>query len=309
MTTERRLAAIMFTDIAGYSALTQRDEALALELLAEHFQLLRPVIAQHQGREIKTIGDSFMVEFASPLEALRCALAMQGTLNTRNLVCPKDRQIQIRIGIHLGEVEERDDDLFGDGVNIAARIEPLAEPGGICVTRSVHDQAVGKIESEFESLGTPELKNIATPIEAFKVLLPWSRSTSPRPPRHLQTVKSSDGPAPTYSIAVLPFSSGCSTSSSHAMKNPWHSSKRRRRSLRAAGCCLWWQRPAARWLSREWVAGTRRRRCGIGWQRTLGRRMCRPTASRGPVLPWGNLRRALSNWKRPMKLAIPCCAM
>src|SRR5688572_12729307 len=119
---ERRLAAIMFTDMVGYSAMMQRDPTLTLELLDEHHALLRPVIASHGGREVKTIGDAFLVEFASAVEAVQCALEMQTALTARNEAAPLERQISIRIGIHLGDVVVRDKDVFGDGVNIAARI-------------------------------------------------------------------------------------------------------------------------------------------------------------------------------------------
>jgi TolB-like protein/class 3 adenylate cyclase len=175
---QRRLAAIMFTDIVGYSALTQQNEALALELLESHFQMLRPIFPQHGGKEIKTIGDSFMIEFASPLNAVQCAIKMQGILHAHNTTQAEGRKIQIRIGIHVGDVETREADVFGDGVNIAARIEPLAEAGGICVTQQVHDQIHNKLDVELESIGVPDLKNIESKIEVFKVVLPWQQAVS-----------------------------------------------------------------------------------------------------------------------------------
>lgn len=180
--TERRLAAIMFTDMVGFSALTQRDEALALELLAEHQQLLRPVFAHHGGREIKATGDGFLVEFASALHAVRCAIAIQTALVERNASAPAERRIQLRIGLHLGDVEVRDDDVFGDGVNIAARIEPLAEPGGVCITGPVFDQVRNKIDHPLERLDNPELKNILLPIDVYRIVLPWSRRTAEAEP-------------------------------------------------------------------------------------------------------------------------------
>ncbi|MDD5220391.1 MAG: adenylate/guanylate cyclase domain-containing protein, partial [Candidatus Bipolaricaulis sp.] len=129
----RQLAAIMLTDIVGYTALTQVDEALTLALLEEHASLLRPLFAEHSGREIKGTGDGFLVEFPSALEAVRCAIEIQRALHERNSAVPLDRTIQVRIGVHLGDVVHRGSDIFGDGVNITARIEPLAEPGGICL--------------------------------------------------------------------------------------------------------------------------------------------------------------------------------
>src|SRR2546425_346043 len=123
----RKLAVIMFTDIVGYSALTQRDEELALELLGQHNELLRPIFAKYQGREIKTIGDAFLVEFASSLNAARCAVEIQERLSNYNTSAPSERRIHVRIGLHLGDVVYKDNDVFGDAVNIASRIEPLAE--------------------------------------------------------------------------------------------------------------------------------------------------------------------------------------
>jgi adenylate cyclase len=174
----RKLAAIMFTDMVGYSALTQRNEALALTLLHEHQRLLRPVFARRNGREVKAIGDGFLIEFASALEAVRCALEIQKVLVQHNSSEAPDRRIQIRIGLHLGDVETRDGDLFGDGVNIAARVEPLAEPGGICITGPIFDQIRNKIDEPLVRLGRPELKNIHVPIDVYRVVLPWTQGVT-----------------------------------------------------------------------------------------------------------------------------------
>jgi class 3 adenylate cyclase len=133
----RKLAAIMFTDMVGYSALSQRDDKLAQELLEEHRVVLREVFPHFNGTEIKTIGDAFLVEFNSALEAAQCAIEIQRTLAKRDADAPADRQIQVRIGIHIGDVVHRRGDVYGDGVNIASRIEPLASPGGICLTKIV----------------------------------------------------------------------------------------------------------------------------------------------------------------------------
>ncbi|MEE9463949.1 MAG: adenylate/guanylate cyclase domain-containing protein, partial [Candidatus Neomarinimicrobiota bacterium] len=140
----RKLAAIMFTDLVGYSALSQKNEAQALELLEEHRQLLRPLFAQHNGTEIKTIGDAFLVEFASAVEAVRCAIEIQKTLTAHTSVVAPERRIQVRIGLHVGDVVIEEGDVLGDGVNIASRIEPLASPGGICLTAAVAEQVRNK---------------------------------------------------------------------------------------------------------------------------------------------------------------------
>lgn len=174
----RKLAAIMFTDMVGHSALMQRNEALALDLLAEHQRRLRPIFLHHGGHEIKAIGDGFLVELTSALQAVRCAIAIQTALVEQNASAAPDRRIQVRIGLHLGDVEMRDGDVFGDGVNIAARIEPLADAGGICITGPVFDQIRNKIDMPLVRLGQPELKNIQVPIDVYRVLLPWTRGAS-----------------------------------------------------------------------------------------------------------------------------------
>ena len=169
----RRLAAIMLTDIAGYTAMTQADERLTLELLSEHALLLRDRFAEHQGREVKGTGDGFLVEFPSALEAVRCAIEIQEALHDRNASVPKERALNLRIGIHVGDVVHRGEDVFGDGVNITSRIEPLAEPGGISISRQVYDQVWNKLDLPLVSLGEQALKNVKAPIEVFRVVFPW----------------------------------------------------------------------------------------------------------------------------------------
>ena len=172
---QRKLAAIMFTDMVGYSALTQTNESLALALLEEHRRLLRPLFPKHGGREIETIGDAFFVEFASALEAVRCAVAIQRALFTRNESVSEQKQIKIRIGVHLGDVVVRGENVLGDGVNIAARVEPLAKPGGICISEDVARQVQNKIELPLQKLGKKRLKNIRLPMDVYAVELPWMR--------------------------------------------------------------------------------------------------------------------------------------
>ena len=171
-TEQRKLAAIMFTDMVGYSALTQRDEALALALLEEHHRLLRPIFPKFGGREIKSTGDGFLVEFASALAAAQCAIEIQKTLVQYNAAAGPERRYQVRIGVHLGDVVLREADIFGDGVNIAARIESLAEAGGICLSRSVFDQVANKLDAALVKLGSPELKNIQVPMEVCRTRCP-----------------------------------------------------------------------------------------------------------------------------------------
>ncbi len=178
----RQLAAIMLTDVVGYTALTQTDEALTLALLEEHARLLRPLFAEHEGREVKGTGDGFLVEFPSALQAVRCAVEIQRALHERNGAVPLDRAIHLRIGIHLGDVVHRGGDIFGDGVNITSRIEPLAEPGGICLSRQVYDQVWNKTDLPMASLGKKDLKNVKVSIEVYKMLLPWMRNEAPAHP-------------------------------------------------------------------------------------------------------------------------------
>ena len=190
---QRRLAAVMFTDLVGYTALTQRNEALAMQLLEEHRRLVRPFFPRHNGREIKTIGDAFLVEFASALEATRCAFDIQQSLNELNSGRPQDRSVMLRIGIHLGDVIHDENDVYGDAVNIASRIEPLAPPGGICVSEQVYAQIKNKFEFPLLTLGERSLKNVSDPVEVYRVVLPWEKKSESE--SNLEKTR----------IAVLPF--------------------------------------------------------------------------------------------------------
>src|SRR5881398_2136959 len=172
---QRKLAAIMFTDMVGYSAMAQRDDHLAQMLLEEHRRLLREIFPKFHGTEIKTIGDAFLVEFSSALEAAQCAIEIQRTLSKRNLDVAVDRKIQLKIGIHIGDVVHRDGDVYGDGVNIASRIEPLAGAGGVCVSMDVERQIRNALEAKFEKLAPTELKKISVPMDLFRIVLPWEQ--------------------------------------------------------------------------------------------------------------------------------------
>jgi adenylate cyclase len=192
MTATRRLAAIMFTDMVGFTASAQTDEARALRSLREQEKLVRPLLKTHKGREIKTTGDGFLVEFESALRAVQCAIDIHQHLEERNSRS-RSTPIQLRIGVHLGDVEERGGDIFGDSVNLAARIEPLAEPGGICISEPVFVQIRNKIPNQLEKMEPKELKNVRFPMEVYRVVLPW---TVREPP------STSSGPT---GLAVLPF--------------------------------------------------------------------------------------------------------
>ena len=165
----RRLGAIMFTDIVGYTSLSQKDELETMKLLQEHRDLLRPIFAKRRGLEVKTIGDAFLVEFDSALNAVASAVEIQQAISERNKVSSSEKRLQLRIGIHLGEIIHEDHDVYGDAVNIASRIEPLAEPGGICISGQVYDVIRSKIDVQVVRLGPVELKNVKLPTEIYRV--------------------------------------------------------------------------------------------------------------------------------------------
>jgi TolB-like protein/Flp pilus assembly protein TadD len=162
----------MFTDWVGFSASAQEDEASTLKLLQEEEELVRPIFASRHGREIKSTGDGFLVELDSALHAVLCAIEIQERLHDRNSR-PGIAPIRLRIGVHLGDVEERGGDIFGDAVNIASRLEPLASPGGICISGQVYDQVRNKISNRLEKIEPRALKNIHVPIDVYRVTLPW----------------------------------------------------------------------------------------------------------------------------------------
>jgi len=197
---ERRLAAILAADVAGYSRLMGLDEAGTARILREHRVVADALVAKHGGRIVKTTGDGILLEFPSVVDAVECAVAMQTVLAERNDGVPEDRRMLFRIGINLGDILIQGDDILGDGVNIAARLEGIAEPGGICVSSSAYDQVRGKVDVEFTDLGEQELKNIARLVRAYAVVLDGlgagtqGGSTTPSP-----------SSAPRPSIVVLPF--------------------------------------------------------------------------------------------------------
>jgi adenylate cyclase len=171
----------MFTDMVGSTAAAQSDEASALKLLEAQEALLRPRFSAHQGREVKSTGDGFLVVFDSALRAVQCAIDIQQLLRERNAESGV-RPIEVRIGVHLGDIEERGNDIFGDSVNIASRIEPLADPGGICITEPVFGQVRNKVSNHLEKLESRTLRNVRFPIEVYKVTLSWEHSTGDSEP-------------------------------------------------------------------------------------------------------------------------------
>jgi len=169
---ERRLAAVLAADIAGYSRLMGADEEGTLAQLKKlRKDLVDPAIAAHRGRIVKTTGDGMLVEFASAVDAARGAAEVQRGMAKQNISVPRDARIEFRIGIHVGDIIFDDNDIFGDGVNIAARLEGIAEPGGICISDDAQRQIRGKIDLAFDDMGLQTLKNIAEPIRAFRVRL------------------------------------------------------------------------------------------------------------------------------------------
>jgi adenylate cyclase len=193
---QRRLAAILAADVVGYSRLMGEDEAGTLAALKElRAQLIDPTIAEYQGRIVKLMGDGALVEFASVVDAVECAVRIQRDMVERTAGIPESKRITFRIGINLGDVIIDGDDIYGDGVNVAARLEGLAEPGGVCISDVVHQSVAGKLDLAFEDLGEQQLKNIAEPVRTYQVTL---NSSSSAPISH---VPLPDKP----SIAVLPF--------------------------------------------------------------------------------------------------------
>src|SRR5499426_763950 len=167
---DRRLAAILAGDVVGYSRLMGADEEGTLKRLNAHRrEFLDPKIAEHRGRIVKRTGDGILIEFASAVDALRCALEVQKGMAERNVGVPTHQRIELRIGIHVGDIIIEDGDIFGDGVNIAARLEGIAQPGGICISDDAYRQVRGKLDANFQDAGEQELKNIARPVRVYQL--------------------------------------------------------------------------------------------------------------------------------------------
>lgn len=166
---KRKLAAILAADAVGYSRLMAADEEGTMKILSAHRAVIDGIIQFHEGRIVGTAGDSVLAEFASPVEAVRCAVETQDALKTRNDSLPEDQRLQFRMGVNLGDVMVKGEDLLGDGVNVAARLEGIAEPGNICISSSVYDQIAGKLDLGFADLGAQSLKNIDRPIHVYRI--------------------------------------------------------------------------------------------------------------------------------------------
>jgi adenylate cyclase len=198
---ERRLAAILAADVAGYSRLMGADEeGILARLKAARNSLVDPTVAVHRGRIVKTTGDGMLIEFASAVDAVRCAIEMQRALAEQNAALPEIRRLEYRIGIHVGDIIVDENDIFGDSVNIAARLEGIAEPGGVCISDDAQRQIRGKVDAAFEDMGPQNLKNIAEPTRAWRLRINASGSAA-APIETAQALALPDKP----SIAVLPF--------------------------------------------------------------------------------------------------------
>src|SRR6202041_1039184 len=192
---ERKLVAILAADVASYSRLMEIDEEGTLATLSAFRVVTDGLISRHAGRICGPAGDSILAAFGSALAAVQCAVDIQNELARANNDVEKDRRMQFRIGINVGDVMLKDGDIFGDGVNIAARLEGLADPGGICISRGIHDHVMKKLPFEFEDLGEQSVKNIAQPIRAFKLILD-GQNFEPRPTRAEAALPTADNDLP-----------------------------------------------------------------------------------------------------------------
>src|SRR5215469_10738880 len=201
---ERRLTAILAADVAGYSRLMGADEEGTLAALKTLWREVADLkIKEHRGRIVKTTGDGLLIEFASVVDAVRCAVEVQRAMAERNADVPADRRIELRMGINLGDIIRDGRDIYGDGVNIAARLEGLAEPGGICVSRVVRDQVRDKLDFSFADMGEQQVKNIARPIRVHRIVI--GEGVGPSEPPTEQSTKPPLALPEKPSIAVLPF--------------------------------------------------------------------------------------------------------
>ena len=203
---ERRLAAVVAADVAAYGRLMRlNDERTLTDLKNARRTLILPAVTAHRGRVVKTVSDEMLVEFPSAVDAAQCAVEVQRGMAARNVAVPENERIEFRIGIHLGDVMIDENDLFGDGVNIAARLEKLAEPGGICISDDAHRQIRGKVNAVFDDLGVQTLKNITEPMRAWRIRIGGEAAPSPAPAKGPATPVRPFALPDMPSIAVLPF--------------------------------------------------------------------------------------------------------
>ncbi len=174
----RKLRAILSADVKGYSLLMSDDEALTVKTLKEYKAVMAEQIEQHTGRVVDAPGDNLLAEFASVVDAVQCAVKIQKILNEKNVDLPLDKRLEFRIGVNIGDVIQDGDSLYGEAVNIASRIEGLADAGGVCISRNTYDQVKNKLELGFNFLGKHEVKNIKEPVRVYKVLM---ESEPPKP--------------------------------------------------------------------------------------------------------------------------------
>ena len=186
----------MYTDMVGYTALGQRNESLSLALVKEQRKIIRPILMRHSGKEIKTMGDAFLVEFPNALDAVRCAYDIQRATREFNFSLPEEKRIHLRVGLHLGDVVESQGDISGDAVNVASRIYPLAEDGGVCLTHQIYESTHNKFDVPLVSAGSKHLKNVSEPMEVYKMEMPWEKT---------ELSKKEEVLLPRDRVAVLPF--------------------------------------------------------------------------------------------------------
>jgi class 3 adenylate cyclase len=208
---ERRLATILSADVAAYSRLMAEDEEQTLRVFRGHKEIFEKLVAAHRGRVFNTAGDAILAEFGSAVEAVRCATEIQAALRTRNDQLPPNRQVQFRIGVNLGDVMVQEQDLLGDGVNVAARLQSAASPGGVCISGSVYDQIRNRLSLSFKPLGDMRFKNIPQPVRTFSIVEADGLGELPSPtatPDHRGVARYAKWLAPAAALLLLAVGGG-----------------------------------------------------------------------------------------------------
>jgi class 3 adenylate cyclase len=215
---ERKLTAILCADVFGYSRLMGEDEEATLSTLSSHRKLIDSLIEQHHGRFVNSAGDSVLAEFASVVNAVQCAVEIQTTLKAENANIPPERRMEFRIGVNLGDVMVDGEQIYGDGVNVAARLESLADPGGICISHTVYDQIKNKLALNYKDLGAQQVKNIAEPVLVFQVLPKVKLRRSER--RQGSSASMCGAVSSRWSDSRFSLGQSCSCSISHCARQP-----------------------------------------------------------------------------------------